>query len=251
MNKSASPRDVIIVIGGAGGIGSAIVQRFVQSGSFVIIGDKDQKRGSECASRSGPAVISLSLDVTKDDSIEKFVEKLKSLNLQVTHIVESAGITVPGEEKGIKGASFQAISDSIDLNLKAHIRITQALLPLIDPILENNRSITYVSSINAIVDCGGPGYSAAKAGILGLVRACTSELGKEGIRVNAVLPGTVRIPNTKSHDDSLEVMVNKTALGRLAKAEEIAEIVYAIASNLTCITGQYIVADCGQSVRLK
>lgn len=250
MNHSASARDVIVVIGGAGGIGSAIVHRFVQSGALVIIADKDQKRGSEYATKFGSSVISLSLDVTKDESIQKFVERLQSLNLHITHLVESAGIPIPGEEKGIRGASLQALSDSVDLNLKGHIRITQALLPLIDPVLGNNRSITYVSSINAIVDCGGPGYSAAKAGLLGLVRACTSELGKEGIRVNAVLPGTVLTPNTINHHADLEKMVNKTALGRLSTAEEIAEIVYALAANLTCITGQYIVADCGQSVRL-
>lgn len=151
--------------------------------------------------------------------------------------------------EGMRKVPFSTISDSIDLNLKAHIRITQALLPLFASASLGDRSITYLSSINALLDCGGPGYSAAKAGLLGFVRACTSELGKDGIRVNAVLPGTVPTPNTVVDRTDLGLMLEKTALGRLTTPQEVAEVIYALTQNMTCITGQFIVADCGQSAR--
>ena len=245
----SSSTDGVVVIGGAGGIGSAIVKKFIGTDHFVIVGDVDPEGLAELDSQFESSILCLPLDVTREESVQQFVGILKSRDFQIMHLVETAGIALPGEWKGVRRTPFSTFSDSIDLNLKAHIRITQELLPLFVSHVNINRSITYLSSINALVDYGGPGYSAAKAGILGFVRSCTSELGKDGIRVNAVLPGTVPTPNTTVHRNDMDVMLEKTALGRLTTPEEIAEVVHALAVQFTCVTGEFLVADCGQSVK--
>ena len=125
-----------------------------------------------------------------------------------------------------------------------------SLLPLFGKEDDLNRSITFVSSINAIKDYGLPAYSAAKAGLLGLISPLAAELGPRQIRVNALLPGTVLTERTIKLPRRLDESRKRgTALDRFATPDEIAEVAYVIAERMTCVTGQQIVADCGQSIK--
>jgi NAD(P)-dependent dehydrogenase (short-subunit alcohol dehydrogenase family) len=241
---------VAVVVGGAGGIGSAVVRRFSSDGIPVAIGDQDTREGEQLACELGDGVQFFRVDVLDQESIDAFTAELAEAYGSIDHLISLAGGSLEGEYKGFKVLTPEMIHGSIDLNLKSHLFLVRALLPLLSAGPEGDRSITFVSSINAIKDYGLPAYSAAKAGLLGLVYPLATELGERQIRVNALLPGTVMTERTahlpRRLDDSRK---NGTALNRFATSEEIADVAWGIAKLMTCVTGQSIVADCGQSMR--
>ena len=241
---------VAVVVGGAGGIGSAIVRRFASGGAAVAIADRDAHRGGQLAAQLGDVARFFQVDVLDQASMDALAADLTEAYHSVDHLISLAGGSLEGEYKGLKVLAPEMIHGSIDVNLKSHLFLVKALLPLLDAVEEGDRSITFVSSINAIKDYGLPAYSAAKAGLLGMVYPLATELGARQIRVNALLPGTVMTERTaglpRRLDDSRK---NGTALRRFAAPEEIADVAWALAEHMTCVTGQSIVADCGQSMR--
>jgi NAD(P)-dependent dehydrogenase (short-subunit alcohol dehydrogenase family) len=115
--------------------------------------------------------------------------------------------------------------------------------------VEFDRSITLVSSINAIKGYGLPAYSAAKAGMIGLVKGSVVELGRQNIRINAVLPGTVITPRTSKQPKDFEALKQGTALNRLTNSVEVSKAVAFVAIEAISMTGQELILDCGQSVK--
>jgi len=249
MTNRPQPR-VAVVVGGAGGIGSAIVRRFASHGTAVAIADRDAHNGEQLASELGDVARFFQVDVLDQGSIDALTADVTGVYGSIDHLISLAGGSLEGEYKGLKVLTPEMIHGSIDLNLKSHLFLVRALLPLLEAGEEGDRSIPFVSSINAIKDYGLPAYSSAKAGLLGLVYPLSTELGGRQIRVNALLPGTVVTERTaglpRRLDDSRR---NGTALNRFAAPEEIAAVAWAIAEVMTCVTGQSIVADCGQSMR--
>lgn len=245
---TASP--VAVVVGGAGGIGSAIVRRFAADGLRVAVGDEDVEQGERLAVELGDAVDFFPVDVLDEESIDRFAAQLGSAYGTLDHLVSLAGGSLEGEHEGLKAVTPELIHRCVDLNLKSHMLLVRALQAWLRAGRVRDRSITFVSSINAIKDYGLPVYSAAKAGLLGLAYPLATELGLEQIRVNVLLPGTVLTPRTahlpRRLDDSRE---NGTALRRFSTADEIAQVAWALARVMTCVTGQAVVADCGQSMR--
>lgn len=245
------PRSIVsLVIGGAGGIGSAIVRRFAASGAAVAIADRDVDKGQQLAAELGDAVRLFPVDILDQESIDALAADLTEAYDSIDHMISLAGGSLEDEYKGLKVLTPEMIHQTIDINLKSHLLLAMALLPLLDTGEGGDRSITFVSSINAIKDYGLPAYSAAKAGLLGMILPLATELGARQIRVNALLPGTVVTERTaglpRRLDDSRR---NGTALRRFAAPEEIADVAWAIAESMTCVTGQSIVADCGQTMR--
>ena len=244
-----SRRKTAVVVGGAGGIGSAIVRRFVSGGMCVALADRDAGKGRAVASALGEAARFFPVDVLDRDSLDALAGELARVHGGLDHLISLAGGSLEGEYRGLKAATPEMIHGSIDLNLKSHLLLVKTLVPLLES-GTGDRSITLISSINAIKDYGLPAYSAAKAGLLGMTYPLATELGQAQIRVNTLLPGTVETERTarlpRRLDDSRR---NGTALGRFATPAEIAEVAWSIAVHMTCVTGQSIVADCGQSIR--
>jgi len=238
----------IVIIGGAGGIGSKIALRYARAGFTVIIGDVDSKKGKHLVHELANSAEFVAVDVLRHESIISFAECLRNHYGSVEHIISLAGRAIQGEFQGLSGSTFAIIDQSIQLNLTSHLILTKTLLPLIEESSAPNKSITFLSSVNAIMDFGLPAYSAAKAGLLGFVRSLCSELGKKNIRINAILPGSVDTALAQSEPKDMPALVRATTLGRIPTAEEIASVVFAVTELMTCITGQCIVADCGQSI---
>ena len=139
---------------------------------------------------------------------------------------------------------------SVELNLVAQyafVRASAARIASEAP--DGDRSITVFSSINALRGYGMPGYSAAKAGLLGLVVALALPLGRRGLRINALTPGTVlteRFREAYSHSEELGPrLVESAASTRATRVEDVAEAVRAVL-NLRQMTGQQLVIDGGQ-----
>jgi 3-oxoacyl-[acyl-carrier protein] reductase len=141
----------------------------------------------------------------------------------------------------------------MDINLRAAYRLTRSLEPLIAQ--SATARIIYTSSLAALYTADGlAAYAASKAGLLGLMRALAWELGPRGIRVNAVLPGSVVTPMTNAALSQAEIAKRweeKIPLRRLAQPEDIARVALFLASDDGgYVTGQPIIADGGQSLSM-
>ena len=247
----ADPGETVVVVGGAGGIGSATVRKYAAAGCRIIIGDIDSDAASILVNEPGIKAEFIPVDMLDYDSIKDFALRILKNYGGVSHLISLAGGALPEEKKtvesGIEGVSPDIISTSIDLNLKSHLYLIREFLPLIRDDRSENKSVTLISSVNALISFGQPAYSAAKAGLIGLVHALANELGSYNIRINAVLPGTT--PTPISHDfqkDDFDLLRNASALKRLSTPEDIANTIYAVSHLMTSVTGQYVVADSGQ-----
>ena len=243
----------IVLIGGAGSLGSAIAEKYVTSGFKVIIGDIDETAANSLLDELSGDIGFIPVNVLEIKSILEFKNRLEKSEGSIVHLVSLAGNALQEELNGIAGSDMETIDVSVDLNLKSHIRLTKILLPLMEKSDSIDKTITFISSINAIKDYGLPSYSAAKAGLVGLVYSLSGELGKKNIRVNAVLPGTLSDPGKKAkpgkHNAYFDAYLKGSMLNRFATPQEIANVVFSLTEFMTCITGQCIVADCGQSVK--
>lgn len=238
-----------VVIGGAGGIGSAIVKAFVEDGHFVFVADIDVKRGDALLREYNGRVSFIETDVLNIDSIISLEDKISQKHESIEHVVSLAGGALKGEFFGLQNIGFNDIEKSIDLNLTSHIVLINKLLSLLKKSNHHDKSITFISSVNAKMDFGLPAYSAAKAGLIGLTKVLAAELGVYGIRVNVVLPGTVVTTRTLNEPKLFDEYQKGSLLGRFASEKEIADVVLYLSTKLSCITGQEIIADCGQTVR--
>lgn len=246
----------IVIAGGAGGIGSATVERYSKlKDTRVIVGDIDEESGKALVERlqdeSEVEPVYFNVNVQKIDSIKDFVRYIKTQSGAVSHLINIAGRPVEGEAKyGLEETDTFAIRRSIDLNLTSNLLLIREFEPLLEGTNPDNHSVVLTSSINALRAYYFPAYSAAKAGLLGIVRQMSSSLGKKGIRINAVLPGATPTPGATERVGGkiYEKQREGTALGRLNKPEDVADVYYALTHVMKNVTGQTVVVDGGQSV---
>jgi NAD(P)-dependent dehydrogenase (short-subunit alcohol dehydrogenase family) len=245
VERSAVNRPVVVVSGSSGGIGRPTCQAFIDAGFSVF--------GIDIA--EPPPIdrwfTSVRADVTKP---EELAVMLACADLPpVSHVVTLAGIAHPAEpDAHLCGTLIgpEVFRQSVELNLGGHFNVLHATLPYLDQ-SAGDRSVAFVSSINALRGFGLPAYSAAKAGLSGLVWALTPFLGARGIRVNVVLPGTTPTPATldewSSDPDHFGRLAAAVPLGRLGSPSDVAETLVALC-RLRHVTGQELVVDGGQSV---
>ena len=233
----------VLVTGAAGGIGSATVAAFLDAGFSVIGLDRKPVEGSH------PAYRAYSVDLTNPAAVEALLSDLGP----VQHVVAVAGgaLAIEKTVDDFCDLPFEAIRASIDQNLMTALITLKFSLPNVR-LADGDRSISFTSSTDALVSYGLGAYAAAKAGLLGLVRALAGSLGREGIRINAVAPGD--IPTSRNErewahiPEWYDLLREGTALGRLVTVEEVARVYLTIATALTSVTGQTLVVDSGQTV---
>lgn len=238
----------VLVTGGAGGIGSAIVKELLTTGYNPIILDIDEKN-MEALEGKYNLLYTWNLDTTNVDALQQHRNKLPN-EFCIDHIVCLAGRALEDEWQQFEKQDIKQIQKSIELNLIGHINVIHTFLPILKKSKEKSKSITLISSINAFGDFGLPAYSSSKSGMYGLVKSLCSELGKDGIRINAISPGTVVTPATELEPKNFDVLLKGTAIGQFATKEEIANTVRFIIETQG-ITGQNIIVDAGQSSILK
>lgn len=246
---SASPL-VVLVTGAAGAIGSATVRRFVEA-EFEVVGlDRDPGVASVAARRYA----GLQLDLEDESALARAVDAARARG-RLAHVIGIAGGALPDEPRtrdDLEALEPSVFRGSLEANLTTQFLVLHAALPWLRCAPGTDRSVTFTSSFNALAGYGMPAYSAAKAGIIGMMHALTSPLGALGIRVNVVAPGTVRTPRTEriwAHDpDHFEILERTTALGRLATPDDVARTFLALATQLTHVTGQVLVVDGGQMI---
>lgn len=242
---------VVAVTGAAGAIGSATVRRFLDEGWRVAGFDRD----SAVEREAGPGYRGWTVDLEDEAAIEEAIEEARSTG-PLRHAIGIAGGALPDEpvtQGDPVGVTPDLFRSSLEANLTTQFLFLRAVLPWMRAEPEPDRSITLTSSFNALTGCGMPAYSAAKAGLIGMMNALTGPLGAEGIRINVVAPGTIRTPRTEriwsvdpGHFERLE---RGTALGRLGAPEDVAAAFYALAGVTTHVTGEVFVVDGGQMVK--
>ncbi|MBS1886518.1 MAG: SDR family oxidoreductase [Actinobacteria bacterium] len=232
----------VLITGSAGGIGSATVDAFRQAGFTAIGLDRDP-------GESPDGRVSLIVDLLDCEAVEAAVAPIDELQ----HVVCVAGGALAAE-KTSEDPAMLAIDDwraSVEQNLTSAFVTVRAALPALRR-AEGDRSISVVSSTDALLSTGLVAYSASKAGLVGMVRALAGPLGAEGIRVNAIAPGDVVTPRNAAEwehiEDWYQRMTKATALKRLVTATEVADAFVSLATSMTSLTGQLVVLDGGLAV---
>jgi 3-oxoacyl-[acyl-carrier protein] reductase len=242
--------ETIIVTGDAGAIGSATAQLFLQTGRTVLGVDLVER---DALGADGYHTVMA--DVADERAVEKALHVLEDLP-PLCHVVAIAGGALPEEPTSQDQPwtmDMEVFRDSVERNLVSQFITVKTAYPWLKRSTGAERSITLTSSINALSAQGMPAYSAAKAGLIGMMHGLVGPLGAEGIRVNTVAPGTVRTPRTEriwGHvPGHFERLAGTTALGRLGEPEDIARAYRALALELTHVTGEVLVVGGGQLSR--
>ncbi|NOD77361.1 MULTISPECIES: SDR family NAD(P)-dependent oxidoreductase [unclassified Ruegeria] len=212
---------VALITGGARGIGRAIVENLGRDHKIAFTWlnsapDLDVLDGDVLAIRS---------DLTQQDQPTRVIDQVIAQFGRLDVIVNNAGLVRPTPKEAF---NFQDHRDILDLNLLAPVALLTAALPH----LQAGASIVNISSMNATLPPRDAAtYGASKAALNLWTRAMAKELGSQGIRVNAIAPGAINIPEAPRSDDLTELFVKDTALGRVGVPEDIAKVVRFLASD--------------------
>ena len=225
---------VAVVTGGAGinGLGFATARMMAAHGARVVILDLAQADPSAAAARLGPQHIGLVADVTDKASCEAAAAEAVARCGRLDILVNNAGITQPRKTADISGADYDAV---LDVSLRGTLYMSQAVLPTMRA--AHSGSIICVSSVSAQRGggiLGGPHYSAAKAGVLGLARAMAREFGIDGVRVNCVTPGLIATDINKGliPEDRMKGILEQIPLNRIGEPADVAGCIVFLASPL-------------------
>ena len=229
---------VVMVTGGAAGIGRATATGFVKEGAKVAICDVNPEAGKTTAESLGPEATFQQVDVSDNKSVNDWVESVVSQYGQIDVLVNNAGITRDGLIMRMKEADWDAV---LNVNLKSAFNCIKAVSKTMVK-QRSGRIINLASVVGVIGNPGQANYVASKAGIIGLTKAVAKEMASRNITVNAVAPGFIETDMTASlPDKAREAMVAQIPLGRAGTARDIAAVVLFLASEQAAyITGQVI-----------
>ena len=226
---------VAIITGGAGpnGLGFATARMMAAQGAKIAILDLARADPVAAAAKLGTGHIGLIADVTDKASCDSAVAAVVTALGRVDILVNNAGITQPVKTLDITDADYDRI---LDVSLRGTLHMSQAAIPAMRA--QKSSSIICISSVSAQRGggiFGGPHYSAAKAGVLGLARAMAREFGGDGIRVNCITPGLIETDITQgklSPEKKAEISLT-IPLARLGRADDVAGACVFLASDLS------------------
>jgi NAD(P)-dependent dehydrogenase (short-subunit alcohol dehydrogenase family) len=226
---------VAVITGAASarGIGRSMAGVFAQHGARVAILDLNEEAAAAAAKEIGQPHIGLGCDVTKRQDCERAAQAVVQSLGQIDVLVNNAGITQPLKFMDIQSENYEAVTD---VSLRGSLYMSQAVVPYMRS--RKSGSIVMVSSVSAQRGggiFGGPHYSAAKAGVLGLGKAMARELGADNIRVNSVTPGLIQtdITGGKLTPEMKADIIKGIPLGRLGDAADVANACLFLASDLS------------------
>ena len=242
----------LVLITGAGiGIGRATAQAFARAGYHVAVTDVLEEEGAavarEIADGGGQASFH-PLDVTSTERVDAVVAELEGAHGPVDTLVCNAGIA---HKVPLDALSDEKWDHLFDVDLKGMMRVVRAAAPRMRE--AGRGSIVCLSSIMGVAYGWDEHvhYSAAKAGVVGLVRGLAVELAASGIRVNGIAPGYIRTAQALSREHSLgpeglEAAADFIPLGRVGEPDDIADVALFLASPAArYLTGQVVTVDGG------
>jgi NAD(P)-dependent dehydrogenase (short-subunit alcohol dehydrogenase family) len=237
----------VVVTGGASGIGAACARRFARSGARMVVADRDE----DAARRLSAEIdgIAIAIDIGEEDSVVEAARRIAAEVGPVDVLVNSAGVlqrTLPPDRLSMK---------EWDLVARIDLRGTYLCCAVFGSAMAQRGGGAIVNIASVAGMRSGPlhSYGPAKAGVISLGECLAAEWGRRGVRVNTVSPGFTFTPalqrgiDTRTLDEA--TMSESSALGRLVKADEIAEAVLFLASPAASgVTGVNLPVDCGYLV---
>jgi NAD(P)-dependent dehydrogenase (short-subunit alcohol dehydrogenase family) len=245
---------VAMITGATSGIGRAVAKRFAAAAAQLVIIGRDQsaldKVQQEIESAGGTS-LSLSVDVTSDNEVRKAFDSALSKTSRLDVLVNAAGHISSGT---IENTTLSAWDAMMNVNLRSVFYLMQ----LATPHLSNTKgNIVNISSVTGLRSFPGVlAYCVSKAGVDQLTRCAALELAPKGVRVNAVNPGVVVTEihkrggmNEENYEKFLEHSKTTHPIGRVGNADEIAELVFYLASEkASWITGATYQIDGGRAL---
>ncbi len=230
---------VAVITGGAGpnGLGFATARLMAEHGARVAVLDLAGADPAAAATKLGDGHLGAHLgvvaDVTDKASCDAAIAAVLKAFGRIDVLVNNAGITQPRKTVDITNADYDAV---LDVSLRGTLLMSQAVIPQMQR--QRGGSIVCISSVSAQRGggiLGGPHYSAAKAGVLGLARAMARELGPDSIRVNCITPGLIQtdIQKGKLSEERKVEIAKEIPLGRLGVTGDVAGACLYLASDLS------------------
>ncbi len=234
---------VAIVTGGANGIGKGIAEVLVKAGAQVVIADIDTETGQRVADELGATFAAL--DVTDKAACQRVVDTVVERYGRLDVLCSNTGIF---PQASIDSMTIENWEQMMNVNLRSTFFMVQAVLPAMRE--RSYGRIVITSSITGAVT-GYPGwshYAASKAGQLGFMRSAALECAREGITINAVMPGNIRTAGLEAQGEAyLKEMADSIPVKSLGAPEDIGHAACFLASReARFITGQTIIVDGGQ-----
>ena len=229
---------VVMVTGGAAGIGRVTAENFVKEGAKIAICDVNPEAGEAAAKALGPEASFEKVDVADSASVSSWVDGVFEKYGQIDVLVNNAGITRDSLIMRMKEADWDAV---ISVNLKSAFNCIKA----VSKIMVKQRSGRIINLASVVGVMGNPGqanYVASKAGMIGLTKTVARELGARGITVNAVAPGFIETDMTAVLSEKVkESMLSTIPLQRAGIPQDVADAITFLASDQAAyITGQVI-----------
>jgi len=233
---------IVLVTAAAQGIGRASVEAFAAAGAKVIATDINAQKLAELEGLAG--VTTRVLDVLSTDAVQSAVAEIGRIDV----LFNCAGVVHSGS---VLEMSEDDLDFALNLNVKAQIRTIKAVLP---QMLERRdgaiiNMATVASSIKGVPNRAA--YSISKAAVVGLTKSIAADFTTQGIRVNAICPGTVDSPSlherwhaTGDFEAAKKAFIARQPIGRIAKPEEVADLAVYLA-GATYTTGQVHIIDGG------
>lgn len=245
--------DVVLVTGGARGLGAAIARSAAEAGAHVMIGDLDGG-GAEAAAAAlvadGWSARGTTLDVTDAASVDASLATMLDWQGRVTGLVNNAGRLIEADVVSLAEEQWDAV---MDVNLKGAWRTTKAFVPaMLDA---GGGTIVNISSLEGLfARPGHVAYAVSKAGLLNLTRATAVDFGRRGIRCNAICPGSIETDLLRQHLDArgdpasaAQDLVDRNRVGRLGRPDEIgATALFMLSGEAGFMNGSHVVVDGGR-----
>ena len=243
---------IAAVTGGGSGIGQGICRAYAREGARVVVLDANLEGANETVglvSAAGGKASAMGLDVADREACTRVAAAIAKGG-NITILVNNAGINRRNHITADPAAVAKDWDDILSVNLDGVFNVTHAFL---SQLRATRGRIVNIGSIQSFVHVSWPNsaaYTTSKHGVLGFTRALAAELGKDGVRVNAIGPGLIETPLNAAaranNPDMVAAVMRHTPLDRPGTPEDIAGPAVFLASDLSAyVTGQIVMADGG------
>jgi len=247
MSAGEFDQKIVVVTGGASGIGRACVERFAEAGAFVVVADRNME-GARHIAESARGV-AMEIDVGEEDSVQRAANCVRDHYGYADVLVNCAGVLQRTLPPG------QLTQTEWDFVTRIDMRGTYLCCAAFGSDMASRRrgAIVNISSVAGMVSGPLHAYAPAKAGVISLTQTLAAQWGPQGVRVNCVSPGFTETPalnkGFSTHTLEADTLRQASALGRLVAAQDIAHAVSFLASERAAsITGVNLPVDAGYLV---